>query len=153
MDLFARLRAAFAVGDTRIRCRSLVVEQFRILRKQVPVLYAVLLVDSISVALVLPLTVSAWLRFGLPTALLALCLLWLVQWLRLKTVDVTPEQAHRELRRTRVIAVVLNAGFNFWIVALFATVDPAFARRSPCSSSWGASARPTASAAFQRRPC
>ncbi|WP_247372088.1 integrase core domain-containing protein, partial [Bradyrhizobium sp. 18] len=30
---------------------------------------------------------------------------------------------------------------------------PAFARRSPCSSSWGASARPTASAAFQRRPC
>jgi predicted signal transduction protein with EAL and GGDEF domain len=42
----------------------------------------------------------------------------------LKTVDVTPEQAHRELRRTRVVAVVLNAGFVFWIVALFATVDP-----------------------------
>ncbi|MCK1415493.1 EAL domain-containing protein [Bradyrhizobium sp. CW4] len=125
MDLFARLRAAFAVGDTTDPLgRSLVVEQFRILRKQVPVLYAVLLVDSISVALVLPLTVSAWLRFGLPTALLALCLLRLVQWLRLKTVDVTPEQAHRELRRTRVVAVLLNAGFVVWILALFATVDP-----------------------------
>ncbi|MCK1452991.1 EAL domain-containing protein [Bradyrhizobium sp. 35] len=125
MGLFARLRAAFAVGDiTGPLGRSLVVEQFRILRKQVPVLYAVLLVDSISVALVLPLTVSAWLRFGLPTALLALCLLRLAQWLRLKAVDVTPEQAHRELRRTRAVAVVLNAGFVLWILALFATVDP-----------------------------
>ncbi|MGY4511434.1 EAL domain-containing protein [Bradyrhizobium sp. USDA 3650] len=125
MGLFARLRAAFALGDiTDPLGRALVVEQFRILRKQVPVLYAVLLVDSISVGLVLPLTVSAWLRFGLPTALLALCLLRLVQWLRLKAVDVSPEQAHRELRRTRVVAVVLNAGFVLWILGLFATVDP-----------------------------
>ncbi|WP_377828883.1 PAS-domain containing protein [Bradyrhizobium lupini] len=124
MDVFARVSAAFAVGDTADPLgRSLVIEQFRILRKQVPVLYAVLLVDSISVALVLPLTVSAWLRFGLPGALLALCLLRLTQWLRLKAVDVTPEQAKRELRRTRAVAVVL-AGFVFWILALFAAVDP-----------------------------
>jgi hypothetical protein len=47
MDLFARLRAAFAVGDTTDPLgRSLVVEQFRILRKQVPVLYAVLLIAA-----------------------------------------------------------------------------------------------------------
>ncbi len=125
MDFFARVRAAFAVGDTADALgRSLIVEQFRILRKQVPVLYAVLVVDSISVALVLPQTVSAWLRFGLPAALLALCLLRLAQWIGLKALDVTPEQAHRELRRTRVVAVVLNAGFVFWILALFATVDP-----------------------------
>ncbi|MGY4600500.1 MULTISPECIES: PAS-domain containing protein [unclassified Bradyrhizobium] len=125
MDVFARVSAAFAVGDTADPLgRSSVIEQFRILRKQVPVLYAVLLVDSISVALVLPLTVSAWLRFGLPGALLALCLLRLTQWLRLKAVDVTPEQAKRELRRTHAVAVVLNAGFVFWILALFAAVDP-----------------------------
>ncbi|WP_377831121.1 PAS-domain containing protein (plasmid) [Bradyrhizobium lupini] len=125
MDLLARVRAAFAVGNTADALgRSLVVEQFRILPKQVPVLYAVLLVDSISVALVLPQSVSASLRLGLPAALLALCLLRLAQWISLKTVDVTPEQAQRELRRTRVVAVVLNAGFVFWILALFATVDP-----------------------------
>ena len=59
MGLFGRIRAAFALGDiTDPLGRSLVVEQFRILRKQVPVLYAVLLVDSISVALVLPVAVS-----------------------------------------------------------------------------------------------
>jgi diguanylate cyclase (GGDEF)-like protein len=125
MGLFGRIRAAFALGDiTDPLGRSLVVEQFRILRKQVPVLYAVLLVDSISVALVLPLTVSAWLRFGLPAALLALCLLRLAQWISLKADDVTPEQAQGELRRTRFVAVVLNAGFVFWILALFAAVDP-----------------------------
>jgi diguanylate cyclase (GGDEF)-like protein len=125
MGLYARIFAAFALGDiTDPLGRSLVVEQFRILRKQVPVLYAVLLVDSISVALVLPVTISAWLRFGLPAALLALCLLRLAQWISLKAVDVTPEQAQGELRRTRFVAVVLNAGFVFWILALFAAVDP-----------------------------
>jgi predicted signal transduction protein with EAL and GGDEF domain len=125
MGYFGRLGAAFAVGDTTDPLgRSLVVEQFRMLRKQVPVLYAGLLIDSISVALVLPQTVSAWLRFGLPAALLALCLLRLAQWISLKAVDVTPEQAERELRRTRFVAVVLNAGFAFWILALFAIVDP-----------------------------
>ncbi|WP_312015462.1 EAL domain-containing protein [Bradyrhizobium manausense] len=104
--------------------RALLVEQFRVLRRQVPVLYAVLLIDSISVGLVLPQSVSGGLRFALPTALLAVCLLRLVQWLRFKAIDFTPEQAHRELRKTRRVAVFLNAGFVLWILALFATVDP-----------------------------
>ena len=52
MDLFSRMRAAFSVGSTTDSLgRSLLVEQFRVLRKQVPVLYAVLLIDSISVGL------------------------------------------------------------------------------------------------------
>ena len=125
MGLFARVRAAFAVGDTTDALgRSLLIKQFRILQKQVPVLYAVLLVDSISVGLVLPPTVSSWLRFGVPSALLALCVLRLAQWISLKAGDVSPEQAHDELKRTRSVAAVLNAGFVFWILALFATIDP-----------------------------
>ncbi|WP_225707785.1 hypothetical protein [Bradyrhizobium cenepequi] len=125
MSLFARLRTAFSVGDlTDPLGRSLLMEQFRVLRKQVPVLYTVLLVDSISVGLVLPSTVSPWLRFALPAALLAICLLRLVQWIRLKGIDFTPEEAYRGLVRTRLVAVVLNAGFVFWILALFRAVEP-----------------------------
>lgn len=125
MGIFVRLRTAFSVGDTTHPLgRSLLVEQFRVLRKQVPVLYAVLLVDSISVGLVLPSTVSPWLRFALPAALLAICLLRLVQWIRLKRIEFTPEDAYCELARTRLVAVVLNAGFVFWILALFAVVEP-----------------------------
>ncbi|TFV41378.1 EAL domain-containing protein [Bradyrhizobium niftali] len=125
MSLLTRAREAFSVGDVADPLgRSLLVEQFSILRKQVPVLYAVLLVDSISVGLVLPSSISAWLRFALPGALLAVCLLRLSQWLRLKDTEFTPEQAHHQLTTTRLFAVVLNGGFVVWILALFGTIEP-----------------------------
>ncbi|MCK1344516.1 EAL domain-containing protein [Bradyrhizobium sp. CW11] len=125
MSILKQIRGAFSVGDTTDPVgRSLLVEQFRILRKQVPALYAALLVDSISVGLVLPSTVSPWLRFGLPAALLAMCLVRLSQWIRLNNTDFSPEEAYRQLAKTRLVAVVLNAGFVFWILALFGTVEP-----------------------------
>ncbi|WP_271502397.1 EAL domain-containing protein [Bradyrhizobium sp. CCBAU 11357] len=125
MGFFARLRASFSVGDTSDPLgRALLVEQFRVLRKQVPVLYAMLLVNSISVGLVLPNTISAWLRFALPAALLAACLFRLAQWLRLKKADFTAEEAYLELARVRIATVVLSSGFVIWILALFMVVDP-----------------------------
>ena len=125
MGFFARLRGAFAIGDmTDPLGRSLLVEQFRVLRKQVPVLYAVLLVDSISVGLVLPDTVSAWLRFALPAALLAICLFRLAQWLRLKKADFTAEESYRELAGARLATIVICSSFVIWILALFMAVDP-----------------------------
>ncbi|WP_128923862.1 EAL domain-containing protein [Bradyrhizobium guangxiense] len=124
MGFFARVRDAFAIGDTTDPIgRSLLVEQFRVLREQVPVLYAVLLVDSISVGLVLPDTVSGWLRFALPAALLAICLFRLAQWLRLKKVEFTAEEAHRELARARLATVVICSSFVIWVLALFMAVD------------------------------
>jgi diguanylate cyclase (GGDEF)-like protein/PAS domain S-box-containing protein len=125
MGVLTRAREIFSAGDvTDPLGRSLLVEQFRMLRKQVPVLYAVLLVDSLSVGLVLPSTISAWLRFGLPAALLGACLVRLIQWLNMRGLEFNPEQALAQLGRTRVIAVLLNAGFAIWIVALFWTVEP-----------------------------
>ena len=125
MGFFARLRDAFAIGDTTDPLgRSLLVEQFRVLRKQVPVLYAALLVNSISVGLLLPDTVSAWLRFALPAALLAACLFRLAQWLRLKKEDFSAEEAYRELVRVRLATVVISSSFVIWILALFTVVDP-----------------------------
>lgn len=125
MGLLSRTRDAFSIGSTIDPLgRSLLVEQFGLLRKQIPVLYAVLLVDSFSVGLVLPATVSPWLRFALPAALLSVCLLRLIQWLRLNGVDFTPEEAFRQLGRARLIASLLNAGFVLWILALFGAVDP-----------------------------
>src|ERR1700709_2078074 len=108
MGLFARIGDVFFVGDIADPLgRSLLVEQFRVLQKQVPVLYAALLVDSISVGLVLPSTVSPWLRFALPAALLAACFIRLTQWIRLKRDDFSPEEAYRELIKTRLVAGVL----------------------------------------------
>jgi diguanylate cyclase (GGDEF)-like protein len=119
------MRAAFSVGSTTDPLgRSLLVEQFGVVRKQVPVLYAVLLIDSISVGLVLPSSLSPWLRFAVPAGLLVICMVRLIQWLRLGAVEFTPEQAYRQLARTRLVAIVLNAGFVLWILALFGVVDP-----------------------------
>ncbi|WLB24230.1 EAL domain-containing protein [Bradyrhizobium japonicum] len=125
MVILARFGGLFAVGDqTDPLGGSVLVEQFRVLREQVPVLYSVLLANSISVGLVLPNTVSSWLRFALPTALLMVCLFRLAQWLRLKKADLTAAEAYQELARVRLATVVLSTGFVTWILALFLTVEP-----------------------------
>ena len=125
MGLLSRMRGAFSVGSTTDPLgRSLLVEQFQVLRKQVPVLYAVLLIDSLSVGLVLPSSVSPWLRVAVPAGLLVICLVRLVQWVRLDDAEFTPDQAYRQLVRTRIVAIVLNIGFVLWILALFGVVDP-----------------------------
>lgn len=125
MRLLSRTRSVFSIGSTTDPLgRSLLVEQFRVLRKQIPVLYAVLLVDSISVGLVLPSSVTPWLRFAMPAALFSICLVRLIQWVRLNGVEFTPEEAFRQLARARLMAIVLNAGFVLWILALFGVVDP-----------------------------
>ncbi|WP_035701174.1 EAL domain-containing protein [Bradyrhizobium genomosp. I (2014)] len=125
MGILARFGGLFAVGDqTDPLGGSVLVAQFRVLREQVPVLYSVLLANSISVGLVLPNSVSSWLRFALPTALLMVCVFRLVQWLRLKKADLTAPEAYQELARVRLATVVLSTGFVTWILALFLTVEP-----------------------------
>jgi len=127
MNMLKRLRDAFSVGgtDDPLGC-SLLVEQFRMLRRQIPVLYTVLLVDTISVGLVLPSTVSPWLRFALPGALLVACVIRMLQWILMKSADLTPAEARRQLVKVRTIAVGLNLGFVLWILALFGAVEPGF---------------------------
>ena len=103
MDLITRTRSLFAVGEcTTPRGRALVCEQFRILTNQVPVLYAVLLLDSISVGFVLPSSVNGWLRFALPGALLTVSVIRMIQWIRMRGVELTPEEAYRFLARMRI---------------------------------------------------
>ena len=54
MSLVEKARSLFAVGECATPPdRALVTEQFRILVNQVPILYAVLVLDSISVGFVL----------------------------------------------------------------------------------------------------
>jgi predicted signal transduction protein with EAL and GGDEF domain len=71
-----------------------------------------------------PANVSPWLRFALPAGLLAICLVRLIQWVRLDGSEFSPEQAQRQLVRTRIVAIVPNTGFVLWILAPFGVVDP-----------------------------
>jgi diguanylate cyclase (GGDEF)-like protein len=132
MDLITRTRSLLAVGEcTTPRGRALVCEQFRILTNQVPVLYAVLLLDSISVGFVLPSSVNGWLRFALPGALLTVSVIRMIQWIRMRGVEFTPEEAYRFLARMRILSAALPAGFLIWTLALIEVVDPSL--RAPIS--------------------
>ncbi|MCK1288962.1 EAL domain-containing protein [Bradyrhizobium sp. 44] len=125
MDL-SKVCNLFSVGRlTTAVDRALLVEQFKVLRKQVPVLYAVLLLDSFSVAWVLPENCSLWLRFALPAFLMAICIVRMAQWVRMRAREVSPEEAFRSLSRMRIFAAVLTGGYVCWILALMETVEPA----------------------------
>jgi predicted signal transduction protein with EAL and GGDEF domain len=91
----------------------------------------VLLLDSISVGFVLPSSVNGWLRFALPGALLAVSVIRMIQWIRMRGVELTPEEAYRFLARMRILSAALPAGFLIWTLALIEVVDPAL--RAPIS--------------------
>ena len=126
------LQGWFGIGETETPLgRALLSEQFRILTSQVPVLYSVLLLDSISVGFVLPSSLSFWLRFGLPGALLAVSVLRMLQWVRMRGYKPSPEEVWRSLFRARTLTALLNLGFAFWTLALFDAIEPQL--RAPIS--------------------
>jgi len=132
VNLISRARSLLAVGEcTTPHGRALVSEQFRILTNQVPILYAVILLDAVSVGFVLPSSVNAWLRFALPGVLLTISVFRMIQWIRMRGVEFTPEESYRFLARMRILSAALPAGFLIWTLALIEAVDPAL--RAPIS--------------------
>jgi|GEM_PF-7094402 len=124
MNLLGPIPRWFQLGDsTKPVARALLLEQFRILTQQIPVLYAVLIINSISIAYVLPAKLWWGFRFGLPGILIIISLVRLIYWLKLKTVMPSAEEARRQLSKTRFLAGVLNAGFSVWTLALFDSLD------------------------------
>jgi diguanylate cyclase (GGDEF)-like protein/PAS domain S-box-containing protein len=124
MKVLNRLRRWFRLGNARTPAgRALLIEQFRILTSQIPVLYGVLIVDSVSIAYVLPTSLPWWLRFGVPGTLLLVSAVRMVYWVKLRTVVPTAEQALKHLSKIRILAPALNAGFSLWTLVLFQNVD------------------------------
>ena len=111
--------------------RALLVETARSLRKQLPVLYAILAVNSIGIAYVLPPAMPRVLKFGPPGFLLFIVCIHLISWLRLNARAPTVEEALRHCSRARVLIMVLNAGALAWIVAAFDDMD--ISLRTPVS--------------------
>jgi diguanylate cyclase (GGDEF)-like protein/PAS domain S-box-containing protein len=114
----------FAVGgaDTPLE-RALLREQFRALTAQVPLLYAVLVLDSVSVAVLLPSSFGWWLRLAFPGVLIAASVYRMVCWLKLKGHVPTPDEARAHLLKGRALTMVLNVGFAIWTIVLFRMLD------------------------------
>lgn len=124
MKSLSTVRRWFKLGNAGTPVgRALLVEQFRILTSQIPILYGVLIVNSISIAYALPASLPAWLRFGVPGALLVISVVRMVYWMKLRGTEPTPEGALRHLQKTRIFAAMLNAAFSIWTLALFDSID------------------------------
>jgi PAS domain-containing protein len=121
-----RVRRWFYLGSAKTPAgRALLVEQFRILTSQIPVLYGVLIVDSLSIAYVLPTSLPFWLRFITPAALILGSAARLTYWMQLRSAIPTAEQALAHLFKIRVLCSVVNLGFSVWTLALFENLDAA----------------------------
>jgi predicted signal transduction protein with EAL and GGDEF domain len=90
--------------------RALLVETARSLRKQLPILYTILAVNSIGTAYLLPPALPRALKFGPPGVLLFIVCIHLISWLKLNARAPTAEEALRHCSRERVLIMVLNAG-------------------------------------------
>jgi diguanylate cyclase (GGDEF)-like protein len=125
LRVLSYVRRWLYLGNTETPAgRALLIEQFRILTSQIPVLYGVLIVDSVSIAYVLPPTLPVWFRFGVPGALILISAIRMIYWIKLRSVVPTAEAALRHLAKTRILASALNAAFSVWALSLFENVDP-----------------------------
>src|SRR5258707_15870256 len=88
------VRRWFYLGNAKTPAGSaLLIEQFRILATQGPVLYGVLIINSISIAYVLPPSLPWWSRFCVTGAVLFARMFRVIFLVELRAVVPTAEQA------------------------------------------------------------
>jgi diguanylate cyclase (GGDEF)-like protein len=103
--------------------RAIVREQFRILRAQIPVMYALMLVDAAFLSFATYGTVPRSLSLGVPAALCVATMIRTVVWLRRRHRELPEEQIRRYLRSAIVAASILSFGFGGWGLLLFEQAD------------------------------
>jgi len=79
--------------------------------------------DSISVAIVLPHHFPWWLRFGFPGVLMAASIYRMICWLQLRDHVPDPQDARVHLLKGRALTLILNVGFSVWTIVLFRLLD------------------------------
>lgn len=105
----------FAVPDDP----ELVLAQARALSRQVPLLYAMLLANTLILALTHLGTTPDVLTIYVPAALAVISVGRLIFWWRSRHIEPSPARARRMLRGLLPVAAVLAGGFTVWSIALF----------------------------------
>jgi len=111
-------------GDTRASIsRAMLTEQLRILFRQVPIFYVVLIVNNLTIACALPMAVPWAFRVGAPGCFAVAAFTGLFHW-KLGRKPTTTESALKYLSRVRMLSVVLSFGCCLWAALLFDYLDP-----------------------------
>ncbi|MFL9960259.1 EAL domain-containing protein [Paraburkholderia sediminicola] len=112
----AKLREALSVaeGDP-----ELVRSQVQAFSRQIPLLYFILLVNTMAVAVTHLRSAPAWLSIYVPASLCALCIIRCVRWWRIRHRVLTHDKAVPELRKVIWLAGILGVAFSVWSLLLF----------------------------------
>jgi diguanylate cyclase (GGDEF)-like protein len=114
MSAIKRLVQFFAVPDDP----DLVQAQAQAFSRQVPLMYGMLLVNSLVLAVTHP-EAPDLLRLYIPGALAAICVARIVLWWRSRDGGVSYPKARRLLRSTVPAAAILGIGFSVWALSLY----------------------------------
>ncbi|UYY58823.1 putative bifunctional diguanylate cyclase/phosphodiesterase [Sphingomonas sp. S2-65] len=119
--MMRRLLSAFHPFETG--SSEILLEQFRVLRNQVPLMYALMLVDAAFLSFASHGSVSMAWSVGVPALLGILCAVRTLFWLRRRGFEPQPEKIRRYLLSTTLVAAVLSLGFGGWGMFLYAEAD------------------------------
>jgi len=97
---------------------ALQVEQFQILRTQVPILYAALSINTCILAFSIHGLVPAFLSLSVPAIFLALIAVRVFTWLVWRRAAPKPARISRYLAGTTMVAALVAAGLGIWSIAL-----------------------------------
>jgi diguanylate cyclase (GGDEF)-like protein/PAS domain S-box-containing protein len=115
----------FAIRQPRTPLsRALLVAQYAVLLRQAPLVYATVIIETLSITYVLPATLPLLLRFAALGAFVPLAIWRLVQWRGQQlVVDVDAKTARRALVRARTRAIWMGALSTIWALIIYQLVD------------------------------
>ena len=119
LALKTRLGSLLTVFAVPIDNPELARSQIRAFSKQIPLLYAILMVNALWLAATHERAAPALLTIVIPLCLCVLCLVRGIHWWRLDVVSLSCRQAVRKLRMTMYFVIVLSMAFTAWSLSLY----------------------------------
>jgi diguanylate cyclase (GGDEF)-like protein len=93
--------------------------QVQAFSRQIPLLYFILLVNTMAVAVTHLRSAPPWLSIHVPATLCALCIIRCVRWWRIRHRVLTHDKAVPELRKVIWLAGIFGIAFSAWSLLLF----------------------------------
>lgn len=93
--------------------------QWRALRRQVPLMYAMLMANTLILAFAHLPVAPAISTLVIPGALVLMCSIRIWQWRRCRGKDITPSRARRDITAMVVVGPIIAIAFSAWSLSLY----------------------------------